>query len=965
MAESRFGGTPVTGQTPVSKFGGVPVQQASRGAAISSAPVSKFGGKPVQTSPAPAVPPPQDEMISSMFGLKREPSGQTYFEAPPPLPTGLDEVSLPVGFGNDLLNMGGGMARPLVGGVRNALVGAATLPADIASAFGSDVFQPTAEAIRENIPQVRQSGILGEIGQIVAQYAAPAKIGADLARAAIKTPGVIQYLAKMLGAGVGDAIATDTSQASTIGDSIPLLPTGLEPDDSPLEKRAKVGAETMFVQPAADVLIGGAKKIGQGVSAVKEYAKPYTAKGKEDLAAQVIKNTASDPVKAAATIDETLASVPDDGFKPLTGDASMDPGLLRAQKSVSNTNQVGDQILSNENNVAQQFSDTTTPSGTDRTPELRKAVETEAETQIAPARAAVASSNQALADVEGQLKTIAEDTARNKGGKTAASESIDQTFREVNEKLTKAKNKLFSEVDPDGSLKKDGTDFVAKIDGIKLQEGQAKDALPSDIINDVKKLAGEEGEGNPFDIIDGATGESIAKKTTPEVSFRFLVNMRQRLSDEIGRAVADSQGARVENLKAIKNIVNEEINGFAQGVGAEDAARLDAAFDNYANVFAPTLKEGQAGKMRQAINSNKPGMAPASATAGRFLSPGMGSKERVKSLKNVISQAESPEEGAAAVRSYLISDMAESVTDGAKIDPARLLAWTEKNREVLIEFPEVKREIAQLTNRVKNGSAAKKQIEQDILAATEGLERTTKDVNTSALGTIMKEEDPVKAVATIMGGANKRQRMKQVISAAKKDTSGQAMEGLKDAVKLHLRNQLSQSTTDFTGKNLKPSFAKLVEMQEKNPEVMGVLEDIYGADSKEMQSLKQIRTKLEILSRPSRVQGTAGSPTKALEQNEKEVESVLAATLAQNFKQNRILKTVFSMFPSPEEGVRRLVIDALTDPQLAKTMLLRPTEANAPRIQMELKTYISNNILGTSEDSRQDNQENDKIKAKQ
>lgn len=879
---------------------------------------------------APEPAPQTDEMVSAMFGLKREPSGQTYFEAPPELPEDLNQVSVPVGLGNFLINKADDFARPVLGGIRNAVVGAVTAPADIVSALGSDVYQPVAEAIRQNVPQVRQQGTGGEIMQAVTQYAPPAVMGAGL----VNNP-----VAKMGMAALADMLVTDPSQASTVGDLIGG-PTAIQPQDSPATKRVKVGAETAAIEPVASLVKGGVGLAKQGYGALKEYAKPFTKTGQEEMATKAIKNLASDPAAAVATIDKTAAALPQgDGFKPLTGEASMDPGLIRAQKALANTKELGDQTLRNESNVAQQFKQDTAPGPVDRTPELRRAVEGEAAGMVAPARQQLETSNKALAEVETQLKSMAEDTARSKGGKTAASENIDATFREVNDNLTKAKNELFRAVDPDGTLKKDGSDFVARVEGVKLEEGQAKDALPSEIVNDVASL----------------------KENGNEVSFRFLVNMRQRLSDEIGAARAANQGARVDKLLQIKTAVNDEINSFAQGVGAEDAARLGEAFDFYADTFAPTLKEGQAGKMRQAVQSNRPGMAPASATASKFLSPGMGQKERAQSLKKVLAQAETPEEGLASVRNYLISDMAENVTDGTAIKTDRLTAWTDKNREVLKEFPEVRREIAQLQNRVRSGSAVKKQIEQDILTATEGVKRSEKEVANSALATIMKEDDPVKAVSTILGGANKRQRMRQIITAAKKDSSGQAMEGLKDAVRLYLRNDLTQSTPNFEGDALKPSFAKLVAMQEKNPEVMGVLEDIYGAGSKEIQSLKQIRTKLEILSRKDRVQGTTGSPTKGLEQNEQQFENVLAATLSQNFKQNRIFSMVARMLPSPAEGVRQLVTDALVDPELAKTMLMKPTPENLPKIELKLRTYITNNILGSSEDRSQDNQENDSV----
>jgi hypothetical protein len=72
----------------------------------------------------------------------------------------------------------------VLGGLRDAAVGTLTLPADIVSAMGSDVYQPTADFIRKNVPEFRQDDGAGKVMQTVTQYAAPGakggKAGLDL-----------------------------------------------------------------------------------------------------------------------------------------------------------------------------------------------------------------------------------------------------------------------------------------------------------------------------------------------------------------------------------------------------------------------------------------------------------------------------------------------------------------------------------------------------------------------------------------------------------------------------------------------------------------------------------------------------------------------------------------------------------------------------------------------------------------
>lgn len=887
-------------------------------------------------APAPEPMPQTDEIVSSMFGLKREPTGQTYFDAPEKgLVEALSTESLPMA----LDDIGGAIARPIVGGVRNAGVGLLTLGPEI---LGMD---KQADQIRNAIPEVEQSNWVGDLVQAVTQYAAPGKVGADIVGGLAKNaPKAVQWGSKLLGAATGDAVVTDAGQASTLGDFLEMGPTAIQPDDSNLTKRVKVGAET----PVGEA-VGGVVKAGTG--AIRGLKNMYDIKGKTAQRLQDAANSdpASSADQAARQIQETQAAIPDPGFKPLAGESTTNVGLLQMQKGLAEETPLVSQRKANEENLAQQFGGTIQGSGVDRSPELRQAVEGEAAGMVAPARQQLETSNKALVEAESQLKSMAEDTARSKGGKTAASENIDATFREVNDNLTKAKNSLFSQVDPDGSLKKDGTDFVARVEDVKLEEGQAKDALPSEIVNDVASL----------------------KENGNEVSFRFLVNMRQRLSDEIGAARSANQGARVDKLLQIKAAVNDEINSFADGVGAEDAARLGEAFDFYADTFAPTLKEGQAGKLRQAVQSNRPGTTPASATASKFLSPGMGQKERAQSLKKVLAQAETPEEGAAAVRGYLISDMAESVTDGTTINADRLTAWTDKNREVLNEFPEVRKEIAQLQNRVRSGSAVKKQIEQDVLAATEGLKRTEKDVAQSALGTVLNTKDAgetSKAVAKVLNGDNKVQRFKQLKAAASKDTSGKAMEGLRNAVgdwmesKAYTAKSGEGRTLETASK--KPSFNGIETLLEDKTN-KEVIESMFeGAD---LQALRQVRSKLEVMSRLGRVQGTVGSTTAGNNQAKEAVDG-LTFIATSSWRANKALRLAFSALPpgaDPETHIQRMLVRSMADPELARTLLLKPVGKDAKKFETGIRTYITNNVIGTGEERVQNNEEDDKIPSKE
>ena len=909
------------------------------------APVVAGAAKP---QPTPA---PQNTDVLGSF-VQRRPDGQLVVPKRTPTPAGAPAgpsvMGLPVDF-KGVSDMAEDIARPVAGGVRNLVAGVVGVPADIAEALGGER-SPLIDSLLKNLPVVEQNGVGGEIGQAVVQYAPLAmKAAGAIPFAAKNAPKYAKWatgLAKLGAASFADMLATDPDQASTIGDMLNLGPTNIQPGDNNLTKRFKVGAETPIAEGVVNLGRGIKNAVGTFSDINKARVNPVRQR---DLAERLVMQSASDPEKAAADIAATRAQIdPNDAFKPTGPEASKDIGLLQLQRGVAQDPRMVARQQSNTEATIKTFDDATqrvSPDGSNREA-IAAAARTDAQSQLAPVTEDLARSERRGAQIDRRIQMQAEELDAQRAAGPSASEKIAEADRAARSKVTAEKNRLYDPktLDPENTLKGDPTPLLETADAIKPRPGQGADAdIPSDIRAVLDELRGD----NPN-----------------EMSFEYLSNLRTKVSGAIKAARQDgTKGGQIENLVKLKDAVNEEIAKFA-----DQSAPLREADAYFKETASPILREGTGGKLTRAEASGTP--VPDTEVAGKYLGRGAAPRERVADFNRMLAQVDDPKSVETAARDWLVSDLARSV-DG-KLTPERVERWM-KNKdvaEILNGRPDVKKEVGQMLNRIRAKSGVQKKIEQEILSKTENVKRTQKEINESALGAFLDKSDPYEEVGRILQGSNSRQRMRQLVAAAQKDTTGEAMNGVKDAVKTWMRKKVLTSKA-ATGRTLesgakKPSFGELDEiintMNDGN--VRGVLEDIYGPNSQELRNLDKVRKQLEITSRQERVAGTTNSSTKPIEENAKRTTTTLSAILAQNFRQNRILNLATSWLPdNSQEAVKQFMIEIILDPQMSETLMLRQTEENIPKTTETLRTYIANNIAGSGEDRRQKNQKNDSIPA--
>ena len=101
-------------------------------------------------------------------------------------------------------------------------------------------------------------------------------------------------------------------------------------------------------------LIGGSVPalVEGGANVIGNMARPFTSKGQEQIAANMVAGQASDPVAAAQNMRNAPTFVP--GSEPTTGEVANDMGLIRLQKALANNNPVPFAENASRQNAARQ-----------------------------------------------------------------------------------------------------------------------------------------------------------------------------------------------------------------------------------------------------------------------------------------------------------------------------------------------------------------------------------------------------------------------------------------------------------------------------------------------------------------------------------------------------------------------------------------------------------------------------------
>jgi hypothetical protein len=725
-------------------------------------------------------------------------------------------------------------------------------------------------------------------------YGAAPAIAAAPARAATE-------LAAATGAGAGGAVARELAPQSPIAELLTSLVTG--------------GGTA-----------GAINAVKRASGWIGDVVSRYTPSGQRQRVATDLKSVAVDPGTAAENL-ETQPTHETGGFKTTSGTLSNDEGLIGLERGFANEPKYVARVRGNERSISdntnQTLDETLGASGAQTGKffdEQRQGMAKAADEQVADAEKNLAAGEQDLAKNQAELEA--------QGGRQTQSS---MTAREaiLNAKKTDdaALRQAYDKIDPNSPASFDNA-YAAAV-AARKEVGETGDVPP--IIQRI--IAKRKPEAAPAEGAAAADAEIPSQTAKEPPAPKNFAEIQADLRN-VNQAIVEAERSGRPNDARLLGKVRDGINADLDQMGANNEA-LRSANALYRESYAPKYREGATADVLK-----REGTLGSDTIDAYMKSP-----EGAQQLQSIVGKDPAAQK---AVRDWFVSDMVGTAPAG-KISADRLDKWIKDRSDMLAAFPAVRQEVQQMRNRIANGSAKVGQLENDLKSAVEAQKSTgqaLKDDPTS----YFVGADPVAAVNTAMSGKNAAGDMQQLVAAARKDSSGEALQGLKNATKEWLnrdiRNAGSMTKNDAavtTYKDFKVSFAKMNDRL-TDPATRKALGQVFSPD--ELSTLDRYRKQLELLDRRN-VQGTVGSSTLSLAQSAAKVdniENVLKAYAGpiKGSAMARIAGFVETHFlGDPAQKMRQLMFDAMMDPQLARTLLLTPTEKNAPQIQKTLSTWLA------------------------
>ncbi len=840
------------------------------------------------------------------------------------------------------------LGRSIAKGVRDLITGVATFPLDVVGATvpgsipgrGADEL---AESIRRNIPEIETGGPVEDVTAAVTQFGIPGgaagKVvgGLKVAQKAGAAGALSRFGLNVVAATGADILAADPGDVQSLGNLFPdLLPTGIDADEPALLKRLKLGIEAGTITATAIGTLGGVLLTWKGIAQV---VRPFVNSDKvaEEVAARAVRELATDPDAAIASITKTIEDAQGTGFQPTTGTASRDPGLIALEKSLSTQGATSPAFAArrseNQAAVSQQLSDVTGRG--DGEAALARQFFEESQTEARMAKTQIVEATEAqLKAVQDEIGNLADEINEFRSLETGASLEINEAVTHELQRLTLEKNRLFRAIDPGRSVPIEPDDLREVVAGITQKRGPL-DSTPSKlpkVVGRLKRAVAEPKEG---------------AEATP-LHFGDLEDMRPDLSAAIAQARAANKGGVVERLIELRQALDQEAVKLAESASSA-AARANAALTFFRDIFAPRFRAGVGRVISDASKKGRP-IEP-SAVGGKFIGTRPGSLEAGQDLERILQGIPDATQTREATRNFVLSKLSKAAIDPSdKFHPQRINRFLENHKGALAGFPDIRQEIQALSGRASTARTKVTQLERELADARDAVKVTEREANKSVTA-LFVGTDPEKAVGRVMAADDPAAAMTLLLAEASKDRTGQARNGMRVAVSDWVDNKVRSRTVNLSGDDF-ILVANQVEDLFKNPRTRGALEQIYTKP--EMRVLERVRDQLRVMNRIN-TQVTTGSPTAALQQNVQRVRIVLASLYGIVKGRGVFAISQWSMRAAGKDPVANataVLRDAMLDPDLGRLMLA--TNTGGGRVQRALegrrRTYIANNIVGEAFD---------------
>ncbi len=803
------------------------------------------------------------------------------------------------------LKTGANTGAIITKGARDLATNVLALPSDIAEYAGAEWGGDVSRAIRSNIPDIELRGsrpipqMAARVASDLVQYGVPAAQSSKVARNVLQgTHWIVRNSGQLLAAISSDIAASGEEETQTLGNLLREwgsvdIGTAIEPGDQPMERRFKVGAEAGGIFAAAAPVIA-LVKLGIKTGGPVLY-KSLQAIGLPEATARSLTNqtmqgaAAHGPEKAALRLANDVGELSEGGFQPTVGTTSGDPGLIGLEKGLAGRQGVSEganpsaalqqRRTENIGAVSNQVQRATErPESPDAARaffegEYRSqvgAAEAQAVQRRQTAEAGVETAESELAAARSEVDDIIGEYSPLRGERTPASEQIDETVKSELARLTKEKNELARNVDANRTVLVDKAPLREAVRDASTPKGPldaTPEDLPAGLMQRLRRATAKPRKGQP----------------EPDLSFADIQDLRPALSSAIKKARAEDQGHVVKALLKIRNAMDGYIDDVAEGsfrikgadtagsqqtVASIEESRKTAAAaaerfrEFYRETFAPRFKEGVGADIRNAYKRGKP-VRP-SATGRKFINPETGSKEAAQDIRRIAEGAEDPAKAAEQIRRYIVADLANWAVDAqGRINRRAINTWLDRHRDVLDQFPAVKRDIQAMARRGTAATeraeaaqagvaAAQKTLKQEVTDAAKQVKQT-KDAYERSVAGMFLDADPVEAMGRILRGDLPDQKVTELLAATRGNEP--ARNGIASALGEYLGQRLIKNDEQMT------VILNQVQKLLKKPRVVRAIRKAAGEET--VTTLRRVKRQMEVAERINQ-KVTSGSPTAPL-----------------------------------------------------------------------------------------------------
>lgn len=499
--------------------------------------------------------------------------------------------------------------------------------------------------------------------------------------------------------------------------------------------------------------------------------------------------------------------------------------------------------------------------------------------------------------------------------------------------------------------------------------------LPSEVKKILSEVADQEG--------------NLIPRTLPQLRADI-----QAINAEIRSAQSSAaRQAEVPALIKFKKALNADMD--ALGNVNEDLRKANRAYYEYAQRY----KEGASSKafgpksdVTKVINEYIPsGVKAASPIEIQRLRNAIIGDQTIPKTPEIEADIQ---KGIQGVSQWIYSSMADSIKGSKNSDSIRNWINTGGKR-ILNVFPEARGQVYETLQKFESLEDAVKQAQEGISKAkldkiVSGENATLANQEAKNKITLLNQQskriqdelfdelqtslnpksnpaarfvggNPYEIVGKIMTDkVNVENNVQNILEQVSQDPTGKAMEGLQNAFKGWLNSQARTTSEEtvgigvkkpiITNEDLQVNLQRMNNLLIEGSAERNVLESVFGKDSYELANLDKVRQQLDILSKRGAASMAESVPVEKLGEGKKsEVKDTLLSLAAIGgagvkgylaFKTADLFKKIQKTYKEDTlQLFRQMLVDAMVDPEVARTMLLEPTKQNMPAIQSLLQTY--------------------------